>query len=181
MRCMGPQGSLATVSIFPGAVGQGWQLYAGEFDDRDVSFFDAMLARLSAQYYINPRRVYVTGHSNGAYLSHILACLRGATIAAIGPMAGAVSSCPGSERVAVILSHGTMDTTVPYGSGLAARDFWLTRNDCAALSEPYAKGCEIHPQCADDHQVAFCSFGGMHVPDPHFPPNMYRFFREHAL
>lgn len=170
-----------TFPVFPGIEGQGWQIFPGEFGDRDIHFFDALLARLASQYCINPRRVYSTGHSNGAFFSHVLACTRGTTVAAIGPMAGGLLTCPGSDRVAVILSHGVADNIVPYATGLGARDVWIVRNRCRPERVPYAAGCEINADCPGDRAVAFCSFPGTHVPDPLFPANMYRFFREHAL
>jgi len=33
----------------------------------------------------------------------------------------------------------------------------------------------------EDRPVVFCRFEGTHTPDPLFPVNMLRFFREHAL
>ncbi len=175
------EGLQRTFPGFGGIQGQGWQIFPGESGDRDVRFFDAMLARLAAQYCVNPRRVYATGHSNGAFFSHVLACTRGASIAAIGPMAGGVLSCPGSERVAAIMSHGSSDNVVPFSTGVGARNFWIMHNGCSTERVPYATGCEINPECADDAQVAFCRFPGTHTPDPAFPANMFRFFREHAL
>lgn len=175
------EGLLRTFPTFPGAMGQGWQIFPGEFDDRDVLFFDAVLARLKAQYCINPRRVYATGFSNGAFFSHVLGCVRGAVIAAIGPRAGGVLNCPGRVRVAVVISHGTADNVVPFSFGTGARNLWLRRNGCSAGAVPYAAGCEISRECASDRQVAFCQWPGTHTPDPKFPPNLFRFFREHAL
>lgn len=175
------EGLPRTIEAFGSIVAQGWQLYAGEFEDRDVHFFDAMLAFVTSGYCINPRRIYVTGHSNGAFFSHVLGCLRGDVVAGIGPMAGGALSCPGDTPVAVIISHGTTDGIVPFSLGRSARDLWIARNGCTTERTPYAGRCEINPDCLDDRQVAFCAFTGSHVPDPEFPANMFRFFREHAL
>jgi polyhydroxybutyrate depolymerase len=175
------EGLRRTFPGFGGIEGQGWQVFPGESGDRDVRFFDAMLARLASEYCINPRRVYVTGHSNGAFFSHVLACTRGATIAAIGPMAGGVLGCRGTDPVAVLISHGSADNVVPFSIGTAARSSWIQQNACSSERVPYANACEINPDCAGDRQVAFCRFAGTHAPDPMFPANMFRFFREHAL
>jgi polyhydroxybutyrate depolymerase len=175
------EGLLRTFSIFPGVVGQGWQVFPGESGDRDVAFFDAMLAHMTDQYCIDPERVYATGHSNGAFFSNLLACMRGDQIAAIGPMAGGLFGCPGDAQVAAIVSHGTEDQIVGFTLGAATRDFWIRRNGCSDDLLPYTGGCEISPECPDDRRVGFCPFSGTHAPDEDFPLSMYRFFREQSL
>src|SRR4051812_42165933 len=42
----------------------GWQGYAGSQGDRDLKFFDVMLAALKQRYPVDPARIYATGHSN---------------------------------------------------------------------------------------------------------------------
>lgn len=176
-----PQGLPRTIPIFGNIMGPGWQLAAGELEDRDLALFDALLANVLATYCINPERVYVTGHSNGAFFSHVLACNRGDRIAAAGPRAGGVIGCPGETQVAMILSHGTSDPIVPYRSGETSRSTWTRRNACTDELAPYGDRCETSPDCADDRQVALCPFDGGHEPDPAFPPELFRFFKEHAL
>src|SRR5581483_11939762 len=41
----------------------GWQNLLGEQNDRDLAFFDAVLASLKQDYKIDERRIYATGHS----------------------------------------------------------------------------------------------------------------------
>ena len=43
----------------------GWQKSVGDQDDRDLHFFDAMLAQLKRDFPVDPKRIYCTGHSNG--------------------------------------------------------------------------------------------------------------------
>ena len=40
----------------------------------DVEFFDMLIADLAENYNIDLDRVYATGHSNGGYMSFLLAC-----------------------------------------------------------------------------------------------------------
>lgn len=63
----------------------GWQHNPGELADRDLKFFDAMLATLRNDYAIDSRRIYATGHSNGGRFTYLLWATRGATFAAVAP------------------------------------------------------------------------------------------------
>ena len=43
----------------------GWQPAQGDQQDRDLKFFDAVLASLKSDYKVDEKRIYATGHSNG--------------------------------------------------------------------------------------------------------------------
>jgi poly(3-hydroxybutyrate) depolymerase len=40
----------------------------------DVGYLRAVIAEVSVRFAVDPRRVYVTGHSDGADMAHRLAC-----------------------------------------------------------------------------------------------------------
>ncbi len=63
----------------------GWQRTVGDLGDRDLKFFDAVLARLKQDYQIDPKRIYATGHSNGAGFTYLLWLARGDVFAAFAP------------------------------------------------------------------------------------------------
>jgi len=50
----------------------GWQAALGDQGDRDLKFFDAVLARLKQDYRVDPKRIYATGHSNGGGFTFLL-------------------------------------------------------------------------------------------------------------
>jgi polyhydroxybutyrate depolymerase len=54
----------------------------------DVKFIDALIAQLKKDYAIDPSRIYVTGHSNGAGMTYRLAAERSRLFAAIAPVMG---------------------------------------------------------------------------------------------
>ena len=87
----------------------------------DVAYLNAVMADMGTKYNVDPKRVYIVGHSNGGFMAHRLACDSAVRIAAIVSLAGAqwndVSKCNPSEPVAVLQIHGTADTTVPYDGG----------------------------------------------------------------
>lgn len=55
----------------------------------DIGFLHALIDRLHRDDNIDPKRIYVTGISNGAMLSYRLACELSSEIAAIAPVEGA--------------------------------------------------------------------------------------------
>lgn len=61
----------------------GWQFDAGQYGDRDLRFFDVMLASLTNDHHVDARRVFSAGHSNGARFSYLLWALRPEKVAAI--------------------------------------------------------------------------------------------------
>lgn len=56
----------------------------------DVGFVDALLDHLESELCVDPARVFSSGMSNGAILSHRLACELSERIAAIAPVAGTI-------------------------------------------------------------------------------------------
>lgn len=115
----------------------------------DVGFVRAIVDRLEDGACIDRRRVYVTGMSNGAILSHRLGCDLADRIRAIAPVAGTdmTQSCVPVRPVPVLEIHGTDDSNVPFaggpGCGLAGVSFtsvpdtiarWSRRAACRGAS-----------------------------------------------
>ncbi len=104
----------------------------------DVGYVDALIAKLSTQFNIDPDRVYASGMSLGGFFTHRLGCERSSRFAAIATVAGEMA--PGLERVcapttplAVLSFHGTADPIAPYGGGLAlSGGFSLSAEQTAA-------------------------------------------------
>jgi polyhydroxybutyrate depolymerase len=63
----------------------GWQAALGKQGDRDLKFFDVVLARLKQDYRVDPKRIYATGHSNGGGFTYLLWLTRGDVFAAVAP------------------------------------------------------------------------------------------------
>lgn len=85
----------------------------------DVGFIRALLEKLEKSYPIDAKRIYVTGMSNGAMLTYRLGVELSDKIAAIAPVAGAMSGSEPAPKqpLAVIAFHGLEDTSVPYQGG----------------------------------------------------------------
>src|ERR1017187_5426682 len=69
----------------------GWQSVTGAQGDRDLKFFDAMLASIRKDYRVDDKRIYATGHSNGGGFTYLLWAARGEQFAAFAPSSAAAA------------------------------------------------------------------------------------------
>jgi polyhydroxybutyrate depolymerase len=151
------------IAVYPGGTGgtPGGRLltwnaghccaYARENKIDDVGFIAAMIDQLVASGRADPRRVYVTGMSNGAMMTHVLARELPDRIAAIGPIVGAVF---GDEPLAkgpvpAVIFVGQDDRTVP-GAGGALGE---TRRD--TLLTNFARPPADHDVAPDVNQADY--------------------------
>jgi polyhydroxybutyrate depolymerase len=151
----------------------------------DVGFVAALLDHLETELCVDRRRAFASGMSNGAILSHRLACELADRIAAIAPVAGTdmTSSCTPARPIPVLHIHGTDDGHVPWdggeGCGPAGVPFtsvpdtmerWRTRNSCGASTGRYLEQgdgrCEAYAGCAGQADLVLCSVaaGGHNWP-----------------
>lgn len=106
----------------------------------DVGFLLALIDTISAQYNIDPARIYTTGMSNGGYMSYELACQtnRFAAIASVtGTMVTqAFNNCSPTRPIPVMEIHGTADSTVLYNGSPGSVgteqvvNYWVQHNNC---------------------------------------------------
>ncbi len=114
----------------------------------DITFFHKMMDKMILEQNAIPSRIYVTGFSMGGIMTHHLACAMNNRIAAIGPMAGTmstsdISSCTPAYKTPVIHLHGTADGTVPYaGTALPSLSlvsetmtFWRNVHGCSSTAD----------------------------------------------
>lgn len=114
----------------------------------DIGFFNKMMDKMILEQNVNASRIYVTGFSMGGIMSHHLSCAINNRIAAIGPMAGTMSSmdiatCTPTYKTPVIHLHGTADPTVPYNSNPLpslslvpeTMSFWRNVHGCATTAD----------------------------------------------
>jgi polyhydroxybutyrate depolymerase len=86
----------------------------------DVAFLVGLVNKLQNDYSIAPGHVFVTGMSNGGFMSNRLACDRADVFAAVAPVAGTLGvgmACHPSQPVSVWEAHGTADPLVPFKGG----------------------------------------------------------------
>lgn len=119
--------------------------YAMRNNIDDVGFIRKLIETILETENADPKRVFVTGISNGGMMSFRLACELSDLIAAAAPVAGAlnVDSVP-ANPVAMIMFNGMADDHVVYEGGTPRKSFeprvdksvayavsfWIKRNDC---------------------------------------------------
>ena len=111
----------------------------------DVAYLTAVIHDVQARFPVDPKRIFLVGHSNGGFMALRLACERSELIAGIVSVAGAAWSNPAKCRaktpVSVLQVHGTLDATIKYAGGKlmkatqpgaeATISQWAAKNTCS--------------------------------------------------
>ena len=89
----------------------------------DVAFFRQLITNLQAQYAIDAHRIYVTGISNGGFMTQRLGCALADKIAAVVSVAATISTnlaalCAPSRPLPILYVLGENDPLVPYAGGV---------------------------------------------------------------
>src|SRR5207244_479367 len=95
----------------------------------DVYFATAVLADVQSSWSVDPKRIYVFGHSNGGFMAHRLACDLAQTLAGVVSLAGMTwkdaAKCPAKDRIAILQIHGDADGNIKYGGGNNVGAPWM--------------------------------------------------------
>lgn len=143
----------------------------------DVAFIGAMIDDIARSEAIDPKRIYVTGLSNGGMLSHTIGVALTPRIAAIAVVSGAMfgGEPQPATSLPVLIMHGERDDIVPFTGGqspmqLVARsqsrpfepvsyalDFWRRADGCSAEPAVQTEGDVTveTSECRDGSEVVF--------------------------
>ena len=116
------------IAVFPEGTGRTTLLtwnaghccgYAMTNDIDDVGFIAALIDALVASQPVDPDRVYVTGMSNGAMMTHRLGIELAERIVAIGPVVGGLFGDEPNPAapVSAIIFNGALDQSIPMAGG----------------------------------------------------------------
>jgi polyhydroxybutyrate depolymerase len=141
--------------VFPDGVGDSWhdgrdEGPAAEQGVDDVAFLTALIDDFVARG-SDPRRVFVTGMSNGAFMTVTLVCRAADKLAGAVAVAGDLSTklskdCAPSRPVPLALIMGTKDPLVPFAGGqVARRNGEILSADASARFFATRFGCEAEP------------------------------------
>jgi polyhydroxybutyrate depolymerase len=97
----------------------------------DLRFIGSLLDEAERTLCINEQRVYVTGLSDGAFMTSAVACAYAKRVAAVAPVAGIqdTSGCRPARPVPVVTFHGTADPFVAFNGGLGPKALALPAPD----------------------------------------------------
>lgn len=159
----------------------GWQSDLGEQADRDLKFFDAVLASLKQDYKVDENRIYATGHSNGGGFTYNLWAARGEVFAAVAPSA-AVPARLAREKLTpkpVLHVAGENDPLVKYAWQKLAMDLVRRVNQCAGDGKPSGEHLTRYESTSGFPVVTYITDGKHEFPSG-APPAIVKFFREHS-
>jgi polyhydroxybutyrate depolymerase len=156
----------------------GWQHGPGDQKDRDLKFFDAVLASLKSDYAVDDNRIYATGHSNGGAFTYLLWAKRGERFAAFAPVAAAaglyfLEAKPKPAFHAV----SEKDTRVTFAMQERTLNRIKKLNRCDDQSEDWAAGCRLYPSKTGAPLVIYLHAEGHAYPEA-APALIVRFFQE---
>ena len=163
----------STIFVAPegldGPNGLGWYNTGG----RDVTLTDAILEEVLGDLCIDTTRIFATGFSFGAGMSHALACARADVFRGVALYAGAqLSGCDGGTTpIAYFHAHGVRDSVLNFEQrGLPLRDRYVALNGCTPQNPPAPAAnsgthiCTSYEGCSEGHPVRWCAHGGDHNP-----------------
>jgi polyhydroxybutyrate depolymerase len=130
------------ITAFPTAAdGRRWELNRRDGSE-DIYRTRQLIDEAVGQLGVDPRRVYVTGFSNGGGFTARVACELAGKVAAAVPVAGsykAIDHCPRSgPRVALMEVHGARDPWLPTVPRLLG--MWLPRDGCRSAPRRRTEG-----------------------------------------
>jgi len=176
----------------------------------DSTYLSSVITQIAATYTIDPKRVFLVGHSNGGFMAHRMACDHADQIAAIASLAGAqwndLGKCTPSEAVSAVEIHGTADMTISYTGGninghafpaatTTASD-WVGLDGCATTADTSAPAIDLDSSLAGNettisawtgcknstHVELWTIAGGGHIPtlSSSFTPDVIAYLFAHA-
>jgi polyhydroxybutyrate depolymerase len=164
------------IAVYPIGLGDSWNggaLCCGTSQSSgvdDEGFALALVTKMKADACIDPKRVYVTGISNGGAMSHLLACRHADVFAAAAPvsMGNGTTPCNPSRPISVVMVRGVMDELVAYTGGIfpsakADFDMWKSVNGCMGSPMTTHQFCETYTGCKAGVEVTLCTLpNGVH-------------------
>jgi polyhydroxybutyrate depolymerase len=123
----------------------------------DVAFITKLVEKFIADGRADPKRIYITGISNGGAMTMTLVCKRADLFAAAGSVImnlteQAASACHPSRPVPILMMNGTADPLIPYNGGrgtsrFAADGFWSADKTLAFWRK--TNGCDAKTTTTD--------------------------------
>jgi polyhydroxybutyrate depolymerase len=182
--CVYMQGIPTPSKLDPMGKQNGWQRMEGEFENRDLKFFDTMLTELRRHHKIDSRRIYATGFSNGAFFTYALWAARGDQLAAVAPCGGfAGDNLKLLKPKPCLHLAGQKDRIVAFASQQETMAAVRRLNGCEETGQPWNPGPKIvvtyYPSSTGTPFVSAIHIGG-HILPKSTGAWVVRFFKEQS-
>jgi len=153
------------IIVYPQALSTGPGTFAwsdpGDPTDslRDFELVDAVIAAVGQARCIDLGRIFVVGHSLGAYFANDVACNLGDRVRAVASVAGGLQGGECVGETAALLIHHPADALVPLSAGERAREAFRAANGLAQASATPVADPALGP-------LRCVRYGGGDDPDP---------------
>ena len=166
------------ILIHPEGIDKGWNIGWCCTEENDVGFLLQLIDTIIQERFADKNRVYLSGWSNGCYMSHEMASAASHKITAIACMAGYTDEplAANYSAIPVMEIHGLVDQILLYGSSSTASIifgntletdegaiqnmyWWADANDCSGSVPDFEKvewdySIKKFTNCANDSEVA---------------------------
>src|ERR1035437_5475255 len=147
--------------------------WAGPEPD-DTGFLRQLIDALQATIHPDPKRISLTGHSAGAFMSYRGAVELSSRVAAIASVSGTVFGTPFTDLrvapppggpVSILMLHGDVDTAVPYcgvspdfryASQDTTFDYWAGNNGCTVFDATARLCTNAAPSAISEKRATRC-------------------------
>ena len=144
----------------------------------DVGYLSALIKALVADGTVDPRRVFLAGHSNGGGMAMRMACERSDLVRGISVVATKSAlnfQCKGGPPVPAIFFHGTRDPISPHRgrsassrlggalSSAATVALWRDRNRCKGIGRTQSVNTKDDGTSAQIIQFSGCKAALVHI------------------
>ncbi len=107
---------------------------------KDIDYISSFIDKLVTDYSINEKKIYITGFSQGGFMSYIAGCSLSKKIAAIAPVSGLMPSsdvfkCNMVHSTPAIIINGDNDTAVAYNGNQFGKSVEATLNFLADFNK----------------------------------------------
>ncbi len=157
----------------------GWQPTTGMYDDRDLKFFDAMLASLVADAHGDANRVYVSGHSNGGGFTYLLWAQRGDRLAAVAPSSAFARAGVARKPLPAMHIAQRNDPLVAFDRQERTMIEMRKVNGCDSEASKVGTNGSLYPSPTGTPVLLWIS-DGTHKFNSASVPTMVDFFRAHS-
>ena len=142
------------IVLYPDGVDRNWNDGRSDVNSRafkenvdDVGFLTALVEKISHDYSIDRQRVFVTGMSNGGFMSFRLACDAADRFLAAAPVVAGLSvdlgaRCKPKRPVSIAILNGTEDPLVPWNGGHVSA-LGIKRGQTWSAVQSYEKWIEL--------------------------------------
>jgi polyhydroxybutyrate depolymerase len=164
----------------PGGEEPGWQHEPGQYGDRDLKFFDAVLAGLRKTFRVDENRIYATGFSNGGIFTYLLWGARGKTFAALAAVAG--QKYPAvhlTMPIPFLQIGGRQDENVPFERQLESIAAAREVNGAESSGHSCGEFCTAYDSIRGAPVIAYIHPAG-HVYPRYASPMIVGFFKQHT-